>query len=173
MTLEPGISLTVILLLLLVQTVVIGVIGLAVYKASKKATRISDEAGRMISSARPKIDEILEHTGNFIRSLDEMGNHLTASAADLRQFSEKVRESTEDVAHVFQETKIRAEHQIHRVDHLVTDVIDKAIATSEYLNHTVYPQIIEGAALVKGIYTSIEYLRKKKRFPTPSSKFDK
>jgi len=145
-----------------------GAIVFVVYKASKKTSKTLDDVNGLIVSARPKIEEAFENTGKLVHSLQEMGSHLEVISAELRTFVEKAGETAEDVADVFQETTTRAKHQIRRVDHLVTEAVDRTAETTRYLTRTIYPQIIEVAALVKGIYTTIEYLRRRRRFPTPS-----
>jgi hypothetical protein len=165
MVLEPSAVLMALLLIVLVQTVAIGAIAFFIYKVSQKGSRALDEARGIIISARPRVEETLEDTGNLISSLEEVGNHMRDIAADLRELGEKARKTTEDMVAVFQDTKARAEHHIHRVDHLLTDAIDGTAATTAYLTRTVYPRIIEAAALVKGVHATIEYLRGKRSSP--------
>jgi len=155
------------LLILLVQTAAMVAIVLVAYKTSKKTSRAWDEVRQLAVEARPKFEAALENTLMLTHSLEEMGGQVKDIAAEVRTFVEMAGDTAEDVADVFQETTTRAKRQIRRVDDLVADAVDQAAETTRYLTRTVYPQMIEVAALVKGIYTTIEFLRRKRRLPTP------
>ncbi len=168
MILGVGSSTVVLLLILLMQTAAIGAIAFFAYKAGKSLSAL-DEVRKIIRTALPEVEEGVKQAQKFIRSLEEAGNHINHIAAELRESVEKARETTENVAEVFQETTERAERHIRRVDHLLTEAIDRTVATADYLSRTVYPQIVEVAALAKGIHATIEYLKGKRRFPIPDS----
>ncbi len=167
MSLEPGISLMVLLLILIMQTAAIGAIVLLLYRAAARASRVLDDMKGLLDSARLKVDGTVEETKDLISSWEDVGRHMSDIAADVKEIVENARDTTEDLADVIQDTTIRGERQIERVDHLLTKAVDRTASATDYLTRSVYPQLVEIAALIKGIYVTVEYLKGKRRFPTP------
>ena len=163
---ETDISTTILLLILVIQTITIVVISFFVYKSSRSISKTLDEINDVMILIRPNAEEAFESAREIMDSLQKASFHVKNIADELEGSFENVRETTEDVFGVFRDTAVRAEHHVKRVDHLFTEAIDRTEETTEYVTHTVYPQIVELAALAKGVYTSIEYLRRKRRFPT-------
>jgi hypothetical protein len=168
MPFEPSAVLMMLLLILLVQTLAIGAIVLFIYKFFQRGARLLEEASGIIVSTRPRVEESLENIANLISSMEEAGNHMRDIAADLEEVGMTAQDTTKDIVAKYQDTTARAERHIHRVDHLLTNAIDETVAASAYLTRTVYPRIVEVAALVKGVHATIEYLKGKRRFPVSS-----
>jgi methyl-accepting chemotaxis protein len=156
---------SILLLILGVQTAVILAIALILFTSARKVTRLSEKLNELVDFYTPKADKIVEDTEEFIRSWEQAGNQVADIAVELRDIAETAKETTDDVAGVVQNTTFRAERQIDNIDHLVSDTVDRTQDAAEYLTRRVLPQFVELAAMIKGIYAAIDYLRGKRHFP--------
>jgi methyl-accepting chemotaxis protein len=153
------------LLILSIQTLSILAIAVILFATARKVTRFSTRVETMLDSYEPKLDEILEGTDAFIRSCDQVGEHMIELSAGLRDIAEKAKETADDVADVVQDTTLRAERQVDHVDQLVSDAVDRTQVAADYVTRTVLPQFVEIAAMIRGIYVTINYLRGRRNFP--------
>jgi len=165
---EANMPITVLILILVIQTTAILVIAYFVYRSSKRVSRTLDEMSDAMASLRPDVEDTVESARNSMSSLQETSVHINNIANEINDLFDKFQETTEDVFGVFEDAAVRAEHHVSRVDHLFTEAIDRTAESTEYVTRTVYPQIMELAALAKGVCTTIEYLKKKRRFPIAS-----
>jgi methyl-accepting chemotaxis protein len=155
----------ILLLILGLQTAVILAMALAIFMTARKVIRFSDRLKVFIDSYAPRVDEIIEETEAFIRSCEQVGEHAIEISAGLRDMAETAKETADDVADVVQNTTFRAERQIDHVDHVFSDAMDRTQAAADYLTRSILPQFVEIAAMVRGIYVTINYLRGKRHFP--------
>lgn len=165
---ETNTSITILILILAIQTMAILVIAYFVYRSSKSVSRTVDEINDAMVSIRPDVEDTVESARNIVSSLQETSVHIKNISNEIEDFFEKFQETSEDVFGVAEDAAVRAEHHVSRVDHLLTEAIDRTAESTEYVTRTVYPQIVELAALAKGVCTTIEYLKKKRRFPIAS-----
>jgi RNA processing factor Prp31 len=156
---------SILLLILGVQTAVIVVIAVILYTSARKVTSLSERLSELVNYYTPKVDKIVEDTEAFIQSWEQVGGQAADIAFELRDIAETAKETTGDVAGVVQNTTFRAERQIDNIDHLVSDAVDRTQDAAEYLTRRLLPQFVELAAMIKGIYATIDYLRGKRHFP--------
>jgi methyl-accepting chemotaxis protein len=156
---------SILLLILCLQTAVIAAIALILYTAARKVTSLSERLSELVDSYTPKADRIVQDIEAFIGSWEQVGDQMSELSAELRDIAETAKETTGDVAGVVQNTTVRAERQIDNIDHLVSDAVDRTQNAAAYLTRRVLPQFIELAAMIKGIYATIDYLRGKRHFP--------
>ncbi|MCF8145516.1 MAG: hypothetical protein K9N21_16510 [Deltaproteobacteria bacterium] len=155
----------ILLLILGVQTTVILAIALAIFTTARRVTRLSDKLKGLVDAYAPKVDEIVEDTGAFIRSFQKVGENMIDLSAELRDIAETAKETADDVADVVQDAAVRAERQIDHADHVLSDAMDRTQSAAEYVTRTVLPQFVEIAAMIKGMYVTINYLRGRRHFP--------
>jgi methyl-accepting chemotaxis protein len=136
-----------------------------VKKFSDRIKALSDGAKGLLDSVEPKVDEIMKDMEAFIRSWEQVGEHMIELSAGLRDIAETAKETADDVADVVQDTALRAERQIDHMDHLFSDAMDRTQIAAEYVTRSVLPQLVEIAAMIKGIFATINYLRGKRHFP--------
>jgi methyl-accepting chemotaxis protein len=155
----------ILLSILILQTAVLVAITVALVITVRKVTRLSDRLKARLDSYAPRVDEIIRDAQGFVRSCEQVGKHMTQVSAGLKDIAEKAKETADDVSDVVQDTTVRAERQIDHVDQVVSDAMDKTQAAAEYMTRTILPQFVEVAAMIRGIYVTINYLRGKRHFP--------
>ena len=156
---------SILLLILGVQTAVILAIAVILFITARKVTKLSGKLNRVVDSYTPEVDKIAEDISAFIRSWEQVGEQMIEISVELRDIAERAKETTGDVAGVVQNTSFRAERQIDNLDHLFSDAVNRSRDAAEYFTRSVLPQFIEIAAMIKGIYATIDYLRGKRHFP--------
>ena len=161
----PDASMLILLSILGIQTIAIVVIVFAVYKSSKQASKLISDISELTGSLKPDALSIAENTNNAILTFKQILIYTKDIASNLEEITLAIRGATDEANDVFHKTADKTEKHIDRLDHLFTDTIDRTKETTDYVTRIVYPQIVEIAALVKGIHTTIEYLRSKRRFP--------
>lgn len=156
---------SILLLILGVQTGVILAIAVILFVTARKVTKLTGKLNQVVDSYTPEVDKIAEDISALIRSWEQVGEQMIEISVELRDIAETAKETTGDFAGVVQNTSLRAERQIDNIDHLFSDAVNRTQDAAEYFTRSVLPQFIEIAAMIKGIYATIDYLRGKRHFP--------
>jgi methyl-accepting chemotaxis protein len=158
--------LTVLDAILAVQSVVVIVVGVFLFMASKRVLSTMEKVEALLTSLEPKINDILGGIDQFLKTTQPVSKQIVDMSGDIKEIVASAKETSHRVADVVDETGLRARQQIAKVDTMVTETVEKAQTVTRALTENVMDPLLEVAAFLKGVRVAIRCFRRK---PPPSA----
>lgn len=152
-------EMTVLILILVVQTIVVAWIGYSLISVSRRVKEVADKVEQTLDSLRPKAEEVLTDTRDLVKSLQPIGEQLVDVSLNLRDIMENAKDTSEEVADFIRETTQSARRQISQIDNLMTDTVKKTEEITQTITQTLINPLGRIASLFKGFRAAFDYFR--------------
>lgn len=149
------ILISLIVAVLIAQTILMGVFVLAMRKFTASASQKIDTLTTSTLPALQSMRDLIEESRNRFRTI----------GANIEEISALTRRQVQRVDGVVGDATERAQVQLVRLDGLISDTIDKVERTTETLQRGVVKPVQEISAVVAGVKTAVDFLRHRKREP--------
>lgn len=147
---------------LLAQTILVG---LFVFAFRKWTLNTSAKLDAITASTLPALQSMRD-------LIEESRSRFRSIGSNIEEISALTRRQVERVDSVVSDVTERAQMQIVRLDGLVSDTIEKVERTTEIVQRGVVKPVQEISALMAGVKTAVDYLRKRKRGPLEHATHD-
>ena len=152
-------ELTILSLILAVQTIVIVVGVILLARTSKRVQNSTDQLNELVYTVRPKIDEIFDGINDFVKTTKPVGEQLVNISIDLKEMVESAKDSTHDVSDLIKDTSATARRQVSKIDNVLTDTVKKMEVISTAVMDNLLSPLSEIAAVLKGVRVALGYLK--------------
>ena len=156
------ILISLIVAVLIAQTILMGVFVLAMRKFTANASQKIDTLTTSTLPALQSMRDLIEESRNRFRTI----------GANIEEISALTRRQVQRVDGVVGDATERAQVQLVRLDGLISDTIDKVERTTETLQRGVVKPVQEISAVVAGVKTAVDFLRHRKRGPVEHATHD-
>ena len=150
---------TLLILILGIQAALLTALAIIFLVAARKVFTFIREVKVWVDAHGDQAGRILTDAETLASVSREAGENIRQASAELRSIAETANLSALEVAEAVQHTRDRALLQIDRIDDLLTQTIHGVETAAENLSRRAGPRFSEIAAIFKGIYVSLEYLR--------------
>ncbi len=132
---------------------------------AKTVQRLERETKELQGDAR----ELIQRAQGIVESMAPLGRIAESLKANMDLISQMVKERAQDLDQFVQEMTEMGREQASKVDHVVTDTVEKLEQTTEMIHQDVLKPALEISSFLKGIKAGLYYLFNKKT-PPPTSK---
>jgi hypothetical protein len=138
---------------LVAQTILMGVFVIAFRKWTISTTAKIENLATSTMPVLQSVRDVIEETRLRFHSI----------GANLEEISALTRRQVQRVDGVVNDATERAQVQLVRLDGLITDTIDKVERTTDTLQRGVVKPVQEISAVITGVKTAVDFLRKRDR----------
>ncbi len=142
---------------------------LSMWTAARSIAQTVERLEQETKELQGDAHELIERAQGIVESLAPLGRIAESLRANMDFISEMVRERAQDLDQFVQEMTELGREQASKVNHVVTDTVEKFEQTTEMIHQDVLKPAIEISSLLKGIKAGLYYLFNKKTPPPPSN----
>jgi len=141
---------------------------LSMWKAARSIAKTVKRLEQETKELRGEAHELIERARGIVESMAPLGRIAESLRANMDLISEMVRERVQDLDQFVQEMTEMGREQASKVNHVVTDTVEKFEQTTEMIHQDVLKPALEISSFLKGIKAGLYYLFNKKSPPPPS-----
>jgi len=141
---------------------------LSMWKAARTIAKTVERLEQETKELRGDAQELIERARGIVESMAPLGRIAESLRANMDLISEMVRERVQDLDQFVQEMTEMGREQASKVNHVVTDTVEKFEQTTEMIHQDVLKPALESSSFFKGIKAGLSYLFNKKTPPPPS-----
>ena len=141
---------------------------LSMWKAARSIAKTVERLEQETKELQGDAHELIERARGIVDSMAPLGRIAESLRANMDLISEMVKERVRDLDQFAQEITEMGREQASKVNHVVTDTVEKFEQTTEMIHQDVLKPALEISSFLKGIKAGLYYLFNKKPPPPPS-----
>jgi len=140
----------------------------SMWKAARSIAQTVERLEQETKDLRGDAHELVERARGIVESMAPLGRIAESLKTNMDLISEMVKERVQDLDEFVQEMTEMGREQASKVNHVVTDTVEKFEQTTEMIHQDVLKPALEISSFLKGIKAGLYYLFNKKSPPPPS-----
>ena len=141
---------------------------LSMWKAARSIAKTVERLEQETKELQGDAHELIERAWGIVESMAPLSRIAESLRANMDLISEMVRERVQDLDQFVQEMTEMGREQASKVNHVVTDTVEKFEQTTEMIHQDILKPALEISSFLKGIKAGLYYLFNKKTPPPPS-----
>jgi len=141
---------------------------LSMWKAARSIAKTVERLEQETKELRGDAHELVERARGIVESMAPLGRIAESLKTNMDLISEMVRDRVQDLDEFVQEMTEMGREQASKVNHVVTDTVERFEQTTEMIHQDVLKPALEISSFLKGIKAGLSYLFNKKTPPPPS-----